>query len=68
MCDRQVRLLGCNSCSCCRRVATKNMVQHPEIKYVKNVSCVDHLGFVKNATNITIVGIDLLVGAILHEL
>ena len=36
--------------------------RHPEIKYVKDVYCVDHLRFVQNVTNVPIVAIDLPVG------
>ena len=34
-----------------------DIVHHPEIKYVNDVSCVDHLSSVKNITNVPIVAI-----------
>ena len=49
----------CNSCSFCRRAAAKkglspNIVQQKSLKYVKEVSCVDHLSFVQNVTNVPV--------------
>ena len=39
----------------------------PEIKHVSDVSCVDHLSFAKNVTNVLPVLPDLPVGARLHQ-
>ena len=48
-----------------KQIVTPDIVQHPEIKYVKDVSCVGHLSFVQNGPIVTI---DLLLGARLHQL
>ena len=44
-----------------------DIAQHPEIKSVKDVSCVGHWSFVQNVTNVPIVAIDLPVRARLHQ-
>ena len=67
------KLSCCNSCTYCKRAATKE--RHKSgfckttsmIKYVNNVSCVDHLSFVKHVPNIQAVVQDLTVGARLHR-
>ena len=40
---------------------------YTEIKYVKDVSCVDHLSYVKLVTKVPTVALDLPVGARLHQ-
>ena len=44
-----------------------DIVHRPEIKYVNDVPCVDHLSSVKNVTNVPIVAEDLPIGARLHQ-
>ena len=44
-----------------------NIVQQKSLKYVKDVSCVDHLSFVQNVTNVPVVAPNLPVGARLHQ-
>ena len=44
-----------------------DIVQHHKLKYVKVVSCVDHLSFVQNVANVPTVALDLPIGARLYQ-
>ena len=44
-----------------------DIVQHQSLKYEKNVSCIDHLSFVQNVTNVPVIALDRHVGARLHK-
>ena len=50
-----------------KRGVNPDIVQQKSLKYVKEVSSVDHLCFVQNVRNVPIVTPDLPVGARLHQ-